>query len=48
MSEKRPKAEQPKSPDEAVNDSDQAHPSNAEKAAEIAAEKEKSGAESVV
>jgi hypothetical protein len=48
MSEMRPPADQPEPADEAAGASDQPQQSDAEKAAEIADEKEKSGAETVV
>jgi hypothetical protein len=48
MSETRPRANQPERREEAAADSDESQQSDAEKAAEIADEKEKSGAETVV
>lgn len=47
MNEKRPPADQPEPADESAG-SDESQPSDAEKAVEIAEEKEESGAETVV
>jgi hypothetical protein len=48
MSEKRPQADQTEPPEDAPPASEESHQTDAERAAEIADEKEKSGAETVV
>jgi hypothetical protein len=48
MSEKRPQTEQSERPDESADAPDESQQSDAEKAAEIADAKEKSGEETVV